>query len=171
MKQLKVLVHAIRVLSSDIRAFDLHPIAGDKLPPFTAGSHIEVHMDDQLARSYSLANDPDTTDHYEIAVHRGGVSKGGAIFMHEKVKAGDLLKVSEPRNNFALDETAEHTVLIAGGIGITPLRSMISRMRALGMGWTLFYCGRDRQSMAYLEEFEVWRDKGKDVRLHIDSES
>lgn len=171
MKTIEVKVHAIRLEASTINSFELRAASGEPLEPFTAGAHVEVHMTEHLVRSYSLANSPAETDRYVIAVNKDAGSRGGSVHMHEQLRVGQTLRISEPRNNFELDEHAAHTVLIAGGIGITPLYAMIARLRQLGRGWTLHYCGRDRGSMAYLNELQELADAGANVHFHVDAES
>lgn len=164
-------VHAIRLEAVGIHSFELRSVDGAPMPPFTAGAHVEVHMADHLARSYSLANEPGETHRYVIAVHLDSAGRGGSRYMHERVRVGQVLRISAPRNNFEINETAGHTVLVAGGIGITPLRAMVARLRQLNRRWTLHYCGRERATMAYLADYEALAREGADVRLHIDQES
>jgi vanillate O-demethylase ferredoxin subunit len=128
--------------------------AGD-LVPFTAGSHIDLHLPDGMIRSYSLVNDQSERSRYVVAVNKDAASRGGSSFIHETVRAGDVLTISHPKNNFALQEYAAHSVLIAGGIGITPLLSMIRRLEALGRSWDLFYATRTRSAAAFLDELNA----------------
>jgi vanillate O-demethylase ferredoxin subunit len=92
-----------------------------------------------------------------IAVNRDVASRGGSSFVHDVIKAGDIITVSHPRNNFALHEEAEHSILIAGGIGITPLLSMVRRLETLGRSWELFYAARTRRAAAFLDELGAVR--------------
>ncbi len=171
MNTLEVKVHAIRLEAGSIHSFELRAIHGASLPAFTAGAHVEVHMSEHLQRSYSLANSPGESDRYEIAVNKEPSGRGGSRYMHEQVRVGQILRISEPRNNFELNESAQHTVLIAGGIGVTPLRSMIARLQTLGAGWTLYYCGRERGSMAYLPQLQQLADQGANIHFNVDSEN
>ena len=171
MTTFEVRVQAIRLEADRIRSFELRPLTGHDLPAFTAGAHIEVHLANGIVRSYSLANSPAEGNRYEIAVNKEVSGRGGSGFMHDQVHVGARLRISAPRNNFALREEAEHSVLIAGGIGITPLRSMIARLRALERPWSLLYAGRDRDSMAFLEEFARLRELGHAIRIHSDAEA
>lgn len=171
MNSLNVTVHAVNVVANDVVLFDLRADNCADLPKFTAGSHIEVCMHERLSRCYSLANDPRESGRYEIAVHKTPTSRGGSLYMHESVKAGVRLKIRKPKNTFPLNENAVHTVLIGGGIGITPLRAMIARLKSLRRSWSLYYCGRDRSSMAFLHEFEAMAAEGDHVLLHIDWEA
>ncbi|UGY13307.1 PDR/VanB family oxidoreductase [Bradyrhizobium septentrionale] len=162
-----VLVKRIGYEAERINSYELIARAGGGLAPFTAGSHIDLHLPNGMIRSYSLVNDQRERQRYVIAVNRDGESRGGSNFVHDCIKAGDILRVSRPRNNFALHEEAEHSILIAGGIGITPLLSMIRRLEALGRRWELFYAARSRAAAAFLDEFTALRP---DVHLnmHVD---
>ena len=168
MKFHDVIVRAMRLEADAILSFELHAAGGASLPSFTAGAHVDVHMTEHLARSYSLANSPAENHRYVIAVNKDDLGTGGSRYMHEHVRVGQKLRISEPRNNFELHEDAPHTVLLAGGIGITPVRSMVERLRQLGRPWTLHYAGRTRSSMAYLDELECLGNQGEDVHLHVD---
>src|ERR1700732_2372757 len=107
--------------ATDVSSFRLVDPSGAPLPDFTPGAHIDVHVEPGLIRQYSLCNDVREHDHYLIAVKREPASRGGSVGMHERIDAGSLLTIGRPRNNFPLDEKARHAVLIAGGIGITPM--------------------------------------------------
>ena len=148
-----------------IREIEL--VAADgALPPFTAGAHIDVTLGNGLERSYSLLNDPTETHRYVIAVLREVDSRGGSTFVHDSLREGDRLASSEPINNFQLNEAGENHVLIAGGIGITPLKSMAHRLTARGANFTLHYCARDRERAAYLEELAA--SLGERLTVHLD---
>jgi vanillate O-demethylase ferredoxin subunit len=171
MQFLDLTVHAIRLEADTILSFELRGPAGRPLPSFTAGAHVEVHMTQHMTRSYSLANSPAENHRYVIAVNKESAGTGGSRHMHEQVRVGQKLRVSEPRNNFELNEGAARTILVAGGIGITPMRAMIARLRELGRPWTLHYAGRTRAGMAYLRQMEGLAGEGDDVRLHVDEDS
>ena len=142
------------------------------MPPFTAGAHIDVHLANGLLRSYSLTNPSSERHRYVIAVNKDAGSRGGSKFMHEAVRAGDIITIGVPRNNFPLVESAEHSVLVAGGIGITPIWCMIQRLQAIGRSWELYYSARNRQSTAFLDELRNL-DHGLHLNLHFnfDAES
>ncbi len=159
-------LRVIRWEGEDVCSYTLEPVAGEHLPHFSAGAHIDVSLAPGLVRSYSLLNDPAEADRYEIAVHRAPESRGGSSRIHEHWRAGDLIEIAAPRNNFALNEAAAHTVLIAGGIGITPMLSMIARLQALGRGWELHYVTRTRARAAFLDRLS----RHPQVRLAFDHE-
>lgn len=150
-----------------INSYELTGQAGVELPPFTAGSHIDLHLPNGVIRSYSLVNDPAERHRYVVAVNRDADSRGGSRYVHDTLKAGDLINVSQPRNHFPLREDARHSVLIAGGIGVTPLLSMIRRLEVLGRGWELFYAARRRGAAAFLDELHALRADGH-LNLHVD---
>jgi vanillate O-demethylase ferredoxin subunit len=101
-----------------------------------------------------------------IGVNKDAASRGGSRFIHESVKVGDLITISSPRNNFALDENATHSVLIAGGIGITPVLSMVRRLEKLGRSWELYYAARTRFTAAFLDKLNTLRPNVH-VNLHV----
>lgn len=170
---MQVRVQAIRYEAEGILSFELCPTAPDyELPAFTAGSHIDLHLPNGQIRSYSLLNAQGETHRYVIGVNKDPASRGGSRFMHDSVRPGDILTVGAPRNNFALDETAEHTVLIAGGIGITPLYGMIQRLEELGRSWQLHYATRARKHAAFLAPLhELASDRPGSLNLNFDQES
>mgnify|MGYP001240479010 CR=1 FL=1 len=129
---------------------------GGLLPPFSAGAHVDLQLADRLVRSYSLINSQDERHRYRIAVSKSPSSKGGSRHMHERLRPGDVIDIGAPRNNFPLHEAAAHSVLIAGGIGITPILGMIGRLERLGRSWKLYYCARTRRDAAFLETLEAF---------------
>lgn len=147
-------VCAIHHVALNVKAFELKHPNERPLPPFTAGSHIDVYLGNGLSRSYSLLNSPEETNRYVIAVHRSPTSAGGSSYMHEEILSGDFLKCTSPKNHFPLEEIAASFCFIAGGIGVTPMLSMIHRAIALGKPWELHYCTRTRQHAAYLNELQ-----------------
>ncbi|MGI4877660.1 MAG: PDR/VanB family oxidoreductase [Janthinobacterium lividum] len=147
-------LRAIRWEALEVNSYCLEPLPGEHFPPFTAGAHIDVQLRPGLARSYSLVNDPASADFYEIAVQHAVDGRGGSKHIHDVWRAGEILEISVPKNNFPLDEAAAHSVLIAGGIGITPMLAMIARLEALGRSWSLYYVARTRDRAAYLDRIE-----------------
>ncbi|WGS18733.1 MULTISPECIES: PDR/VanB family oxidoreductase [unclassified Bradyrhizobium] len=148
---LEVRVKRISYEAENINSYELMSLAGDDLVPFTAGGHIDLHLSNGMIRSYSLVNDQRERHRYVIAVNKESAGRGGSKFVHDTVRVGDVVTISEPRNNFALHEDAEHSILIAGGIGITPLLSMVRRLTDLGRSWQLFYAARTRAAAGFLD--------------------
>ncbi len=150
-----------------INSYELQDRAGRELVPFTAGAHVDLHLPNGLIRSYSLVNPPRERHRYVIAVNRDAASRGGSRFIHEHLRVGDAIAVGTPRNNFALDENAAHSVLVAGGIGITPLWCMTRRLEELGRSWALYYSARTRRHAAFAEPL---RRFGARVHWNFDRE-
>ena len=142
-------------VGNDIRAYELVPADDATWPRFTAGSHIDVEMRPGLVRQYSLCNDPDEEQRYRIAVKRDEDGRGGSKFMHDELRPGTTIKIGKPRNNFPLDEGFDNYVLIAGGIGITPILAMAYRLHREGKSFTMHICARNKQSLAFREELSA----------------
>ena len=137
------------------------------LPAFTAGAHIDVHLSGGLIRQYSLCNDPSERHFYQIAVLRESAGRGGSQAMHA-VKAGDRLAISTPRNNFPLaGPEANSHLLLAGGIGVTPMMAMIHELESRGADYRLRYCTRSLAKTAFLDRLNP-RIKAGHVILHHD---
>ncbi|TXH37662.1 MAG: oxidoreductase [Rhodospirillaceae bacterium] len=146
---LQVRVARIWQEAGGIKGFELVSQDGQALPPFTAGAHIGVHLPNGVIRHYSMCNDPGEGNRYELGVLKSLDSRGGSNFMHDQVKVGDLLKIDAPRNNFQLKLDAETYILIAGGIGVTPLLSMARALNRTGRSYRLYYCTRTAEMTAY----------------------
>jgi vanillate O-demethylase ferredoxin subunit len=162
-------VKRISYEAESINSYELVLPAGGDLAPFTAGSHIDLHLKNGMIRSYSLVNDQSERHRYIIAVNKDAAGRGGSSFVHDSFKAGDIVTVSMPRNNFALREDAESSLLIAGGVGITPLVSMIRRLQALSRPWKLSYAARTRRAAAFLGELSAIESNAQ-LHLHFDDE-
>ncbi|WP_227816423.1 PDR/VanB family oxidoreductase [Nitrogeniibacter aestuarii] len=164
---LTVRVAALHDETGDIRVFELEEASGAALPAFAAGAHIDVHVPGGLLRQYSLCNAPGETHRYQIGVLRDPDSRGGSVAMHEAVKRGDLLQISAPRNHFALADQSPHSLLLAGGIGVTPILSMAETLAAQGAGFSLHYCARSAERMAFRTRLaaSAFADK---VTMHLD---
>lgn len=164
MTQLQVKVLRRREEAEGIASYELVRADGGALPPFSAGSHIDVHLPGGLVRQYSLCNDPHNAAHYRLGVLRDAASRGGSVAMHEQVKEGDVLSISEPRNHFPL-QAAPHTLLVAGGIGITPLLCMAQRLAAIGASFEIHACNRSLARSAFVDELRTF---GERFHLHLD---
>lgn len=137
-----------------IASFELVSTDGSPLPAFAAGSHIDVQLPGGPTRQYSLCNDPAETHRYLIAVLRDAASRGGSAAMHEQVKVGDTLFISTPKNHFALAHEAQSHLLLAGGIGVTPLLCMAERLAHSGARFEMHYCTRSRARTAFVRRIE-----------------
>lgn len=151
--QLLLRVYAVAFEADGIYSFDLRPPDRSvHLPAFTAGAHIDVLLPGGLVRSYSLVNSEAERHRYVIAVSRDAKGRGGSVYMHDRVRPGDVLSIKVPRNTFPLAEDACHSVFLAGGIGVTPIVCMARRMVARGRSWQLHYSARSRASAAFIDE-------------------
>jgi ferredoxin-NADP reductase len=175
---LKLRVVEARQLNPLIRLFRLQAESQGVLPGFTAGAHIRVNVSlpdgARDWRHYSLINllaDPAATrapTEYVIAVRLDVEGRGGSRHMHQQVAVGDLLQAEPPKNDFPLEADAAGAVLIAGGIGVTPLISMAAQRRATSLPVRMHYAGRSRDVMAFLPELQALL--GEDLRVHVDTE-
>lgn len=142
-----------------INLLELARSDGSALPPFSAGAHIDLRLPNGMVRSYSLVNCPSETHRYLIGVKKELDSRGGSRFIHEQLRTGDELDIDAPRNNFQLCENASRSVLIAGGIGITPFASMVRRLEQLGLPWELHYAARSRDSAGFVQHLASYGSK------------
>jgi vanillate O-demethylase ferredoxin subunit len=138
--------------TDDILSVELVSADGQHLPRFEAGAHIDIHVRNGLVRQYSLCNSPDETHRYRLGILRAPASRGGSTELHAYLVEGEKLEISRPRNAFRLQEQPGYAVLVAGGIGITPLLSMAWQLHALRMPFELHYCVRSRGGAAFLAE-------------------
>lgn len=160
-------VRSADMIAEDIRRFDLVSPDGGELPEFSPGAHLLVQAPNGVTRRYSIWSAPDERDHYSIAVKREGNGRGGSVSMVDEVKEGDLVHVSLPRNEFELKEAPSY-LFIAGGIGITPIRSMIHHVtNTSGKPWKLYYLSRDPAMTAFKDELSASEFRGK-VIIHHD---
>lgn len=158
-----------------VRVVDVHPETPDilslelasaddaPLMDYAPGAHVDVHVAPGLVRQYSLYEPPGSTSYF-IAVKRETQSRGGSAAIHANVKPGHLLTISAPRNNFALAPNASRSVLLAGGIGITPIASMAGHLRQIGASYAIHYFARSAADAALLARLE--RTHGERLRAH-----
>lgn len=140
----------------NIARIRLVPEDGGAITPFEAGAHLDLYLPDiDMWRQYSLCSDPSETEFYEIGVLRDPVSRGGSEKVHETAVEGAAFLVEGPRNHFPLEEKAQTTVLLGGGIGITPMIAMAKRLHAAGKGFTLHYCTRTEDVTAFLDDLKT----------------
>ncbi|TPN82479.1 2Fe-2S iron-sulfur cluster-binding protein, partial [Mesorhizobium sp. B1-1-5] len=136
-----------------VAGFELRPIKGI-LPTFQPGAHIDVHMPNSEIRQYSITNGPGETDSFIIGVKLERDSKGGSKCMHETVREGDVLAISEPRNNFPLRRDAIKTLFVAGGIGITPLLAMAQALKNQELAHELHYFAQGQEHLAFADRLK-----------------
>jgi ferredoxin-NADP reductase len=163
---LKLRVQRIEWIAEDVLEIEVR--GETDLPAFTSGSHIDVHLPNGISRSYSLVNDPADRSRYCIGVGMDPKSRGGSRHIHTQLRPGQIIEVDPPLNNFVLDESAEHTVLIAGGIGITPIFSHARKLAQLQKEFEVYQAARERSRAAYCEKLE---EISPMYHLHIDDEN
>jgi tetrachlorobenzoquinone reductase len=164
---LDVIVSRLTHEAEDVLGLELRALDAVPLPSFAAGSHVDLHLPNGLCRQYSLTNDPAERERYCLGVGLSPNSRGGSRHVHISVKVGDVLRISEPRCLFSLAPDAAEHIFIAGGIGITPILSMIRHCEAHARPWRLLYCVRSRSRAAFLWELAASYAR---VQLHIDEE-
>ena len=153
--------------SLDVSLFEFASIRGGALPAASAGSHIDVVIPNGEIRQYSVLRTGSLGDSFWIAVKREPESRGGSAWLHEQARVGQMFQISAPRNLFPLDETAAHSLLVAGGIGITPILAMAEQLDRLGLSWEMHYSCRSRDHAPLLDALAPFGDR---VRLRFDDE-
>lgn len=167
-QKLTVTIASYMAEAKDVMLLELRDAQGRALPSFEPGAHVEVSLPNGLTRQYSLLNDSRETDRYVLGVGKAADSRGGSAYVHEKLTQGTQLQISAPRNNFPLDPGAQAYLFIAGGIGITPIMSMIHWCIANGRQWRLVYAARNRQRAAL---YEYISNLGTEqIQWHFDDE-
>jgi phthalate 4,5-dioxygenase reductase subunit len=161
-------IAAKRPLATGIVGFKLMAPDGSALPAFASGAHIAVRAPNGAVRKYSLCNDPADRSRYVIAVKREAGGRGGSLSLSDDTRAGDDLQVSHPRNEFALAENAAGHIFIAGGIGITPIVSMVRHLRTAGGRFKLYYCTRSADAAAFRDELSGPEFRGQVIIHHDD---
>jgi vanillate O-demethylase ferredoxin subunit len=164
---LSVRVARKSVEATDICTFELVQSNGAALPAFSAGSHIDVQLPGRITRQYSLCNDPAESHRYLIGVLRDPKSRGGSLAMHDLVNEGDTLQISAPKNHFPLAHDAKRSLLLAGGIGVTPLLCMAERLAIAGSDFEMHYCSRSQERTAFVSRIQSSGFAGQ-VQFHFD---
>ena len=152
---LTVLIRQIRLEAQDIHSFELVAADGGLLPGFDAGAHIDLDLPERMRRSYSLYGAPGERRCWRIAVKREAAGRGASAWLHEQARVGRQLQAFVPVNDFALVEDAPASVLIAGGIGVTPILAMVERLAALRRPWRLHYSVRGARDLAFGERLQA----------------
>ena len=165
---LELVISGVRQLTPRVRAFELRDPNGDELPAIEAGSHLQFPM--QLVdgkttiRHYSICSNPARRDAYEIAVLRDDDGGGGSIAVHDQFSIGRRLSTEQPQNHFRLHDDARPAVLIAGGIGITPIKAMAQSLKASGNELQFHYAGRSKAEMAFRDRLQ--REFGNELAIY-----
>jgi ferredoxin-NADP reductase len=157
-----LVVREVQTAADGVVVLTLADPTGEELPAWTPGAHIDFVLGDDLVRQYSLCNTPSKQDVWRVGVLRAPDSRGGSERVHDTLAPGSIVRVRGPRNHFPLVASARY-LFIAGGIGITPLLPMIAEADASGADWRLLYGGRERASMAFLNELARYGDRVKIV--------
>ncbi|MCM2391043.1 PDR/VanB family oxidoreductase [Streptomyces albipurpureus] len=144
--------------------------AGNPLPPWQPGAHLDVVLPSGLTRQFSLCGDPADRAAYTIAARLITDGDGGSREVHEQLREGTEISVRGPRNRFPLVDSTTYQ-FIAGGIGITPVLPMLRAVEAAGAQWRLLYCGRSRAAMPFLDEIEALGSRGERVTVVAGDES
>jgi ferredoxin-NADP reductase len=165
-----VTVAGLRAVARDVLAVELRHKSGQALPGARAGAHIELALGNGLVRQYSLVNatGQSSLDGYMVAVGWDANSRGGSVWIHEKLKVGQSLRISAPRNLFDMAPAHRNVLLLAGGIGITPIYAMVQACVEQGLAFELWASARSAPRLAFLEELKALA--GSRLQLHFDDE-
>lgn len=164
---LQLQVRGLRLEAEGVLGIELADPDGAELPAFEAGAHVDLHLPGGLVRSYSLAGDPADRRRWRLGVLREAQGRGGSRALHERLRLGERLTVGAPRQAFPLPARARHLVLLAGGIGITPLKAMAHQLVREGRSFELHLCARSPRHAAYAEELQALVPAGR-LHLHFD---
>lgn len=151
-------VTAKREVADGVVTLSLRDVDGHPLPAWEPGAHVDLVLDGVPTRQYSLCGDPADRHEYRIGILRDPAGRGSSRYVHDRLSAGDVVRIRGPRNNFPLVPALRY-LFVAGGIGITPLLPMVGAAEQAGAGWELVYGGRRRASMAFLDELNAYGDR------------
>ncbi|MDZ5602489.1 PDR/VanB family oxidoreductase [Pseudomonas sp. RP23018S] len=174
---LDVVVRTCEVQGGEVLVLELAAAHGQALPRFAAGAHVDLHVAPGVVRQYSLCGDPARANVYRLGVLKDAQSRGGSSAVHAQLQQGATTRISAPRNLFPLVTDAQRSLLIGGGIGITPLIAMAHALYAQGQAFELHYRGRSRSRCAFVEEllaapfaghvFTHFSDEGAEQQLNL----
>ena len=154
-ERIHVLVRSMTFLAADAIAVEFVSSDENELPAFEAGAHIDLLLPNGICRSYSLCNRPTDRNRYVVGVKKANPSRGASTYIHDHLRVGQQIEISRPRNNFPLAQAAVRSIFIAGGIGITPIWSMIQTLESEGRQWKLYYAARTSKDAAFLGELQA----------------
>lgn len=154
-------------VATDIIGLELQSADGSELPAYDAGAHVDVYVRSGLIRQYSLTGDPADRSKYRLGILLDPKSRGGSTAIHTQFQQGHKIRIGRPRNNFPMQEGVAHTILFAGGIGVTPMMNMAYELEAKGASWEMHYCGRTEDRLAFVDEMKA--AFGDKVQTHIDT--
>ena len=166
---ISVVVKKVEAMTPDVTKYEFSSVDGTPLPEWTAGAHLDIVVAPEYMRQYSMSGDPADRSRYQIGVLREDAGRGGSRLMHRIFAEGRRVFISRPINHFELEETATKTLLMGGGIGITPMFAFAHRLHSLGADFELHYSCRSRESAGYLFDLATmpWKDR---LHLHFSSE-
>ncbi|MCS6873817.1 MAG: PDR/VanB family oxidoreductase [Pyrinomonadaceae bacterium] len=167
MELIRTKIESIERIAKDINLYEFRLVEDGVLPDVEPGAHIGVHLPNGIVRHYSLLESGKNLQSYKVAVKRDKNSTGGSVYMHDKLKTGDILLIEPPKNTFPLSLEARLSVFFAGGIGITPIYSMVKHLEKVDKQWRLFYACKNKEEMAFYDELKNF----KQVCFHFDDEA
>lgn len=167
MGMFKVRVAEVLEETSNIKSFRLQRTDGAAFDPYPAGAHIDIVGPTALVRQYSLCSPPDTAEDYVIAVKLEPESRGGSSALHDQVKVGQELEISAPRNLLSVASDADRHILVAAGIGVTPMISIAYHLHRAGQEFDLHYFARSRGEAAFCELLSERSGFGERVHFHF----
>ncbi len=151
----KARLTAIRYAAHETSLYEFSRLDGLVWPAAEPGAHVDLHLPNGMMRQYSLVHAGPALETYTVGIRRDRASRGGSVYVHDHLRVGAQIDLGGPRNNFPLAEDAAHSILIAGGIGITPVMCMIERLEKLGRDWHLYYSCRSRAETAFLKPLQA----------------
>ncbi len=151
-------VAAKRDVADGVVTLSLRGLGDQPLPAWEPGAHVDLVLDSAPTRQYSLCGDPSDRHEYRVGILRDPAGRGGSMYVHDRLSEGDVVRVRGPRNNFPFVPSPRY-LFIAGGIGITPILPMVRAAESAGADWRLVYGGRQRGSMAFLDELSQYGDR------------
>jgi vanillate O-demethylase ferredoxin subunit len=163
----KTVIVGLRDETPRIRSFTVRHASKPSLPAFTPGAHVAVETPNGLLRHYSLCSDPADPTSWRMAVLREDAGSGGSRSMHELLNVGDVLYVTRPRNYFPLEDLVGRLLLLAAGVGVTPILAMLHELERRGADYEFHYCARSRAEAAFINEIEGLCGVGR-LHLHFD---
>jgi len=163
---IRVQISALEQMTPDVTKYEFSTLDGAPLPAWDAGAHLDIVVAPEFLRQYSMSGDPADRSKYQIGVLREDQGKGGSKLMHRIFARDRKIFISKPINHFPLVEEAKKTMLMGGGIGITPMIAMAHRLHALKADFEMHYSCASRKSAGYLDDLARfdWKDR---VHLHF----
>ncbi|WP_430448217.1 reductive dehalogenase [Rhodophyticola sp.] len=166
---LQVVVTRAEAMTPEVTKYEFRAADGGALPEWTAGAHLDIVVAPEFLRQYSMSGDPADRTKYQIGVLREDLGRGGSRLMHRIFSEGRQIFISRPINHFPLEEQAPFSLLMGGGIGITPMIAMAHRLHALGRPFALHYCAKSRASAGFLNDLAAM-EWAANLHLHISDE-